>query len=114
MKVFSLKRAVNFFFVLLLIGLMSCNVETEERDTSHLLKVIHQEGDTIITFDPKTQQTSITVIKDASDAPVNSISPVKATNQESDTIITFDPDTYKESMTVIHYTNGQADTIQVY
>jgi len=67
MKNFSLKCGA-IIFALLLIGLTSCNVETAKNDPDAPvyplipMKVVDQESDTIITFDPATYQESMTVI----------------------------------------------------
>lgn len=87
-KIF-LTKSVAIVLVLVLFCLISCGVETIDNDNNN-------------NNNPKSTK------------PDSHSVPAKVVDQESDTIITFDPKTYKESMTVIRYTNGEADTIQVY
>jgi len=87
------------------------------------------EGDTIITFDPATYEESMVIVEDnqgqvdtiitfdpetLEETVHTEVNQSTIAEQEVDTIITFNPKTFEESMTVIKYTNGKADTTQVY
>lgn len=126
--IFSIFKGLSIISLVVILGFTSCRTSIEDpiainpsNYTGPLYpaistELIGEEIDTIITFDPKTFEESISyeIRQPEKNQALNKISIIDLETQEVDTIITFDPDTYSESMTIIRYINGQADTIKVY
>lgn len=126
--IFSIYKGLSIISFVVILGFTSCRTSIEDPIVINAsnysgpvypaipVDLIGEKIDTIITFDPKTFEESISYeIQQPEKKQVSDkVTVIDLETQKVDTIITFDPDTYSESMTVIRYTNDGADTIKVY